>query len=378
MKILQINVIYGHGSTGKIVKTLHERYLSKGLDSYVFYGRGDKTKDPRTIRTGFLLEAKLWRFLQLFTGNFLGGSPLSTWNLKRHIRKLSPDVVHLHLINGNMVNVFSLLRWLKKNNYKTILTHHAKLMFTGGCGINLCDNYQTGCGHCPYKKEVFGFAPDRSKHIYKKLSSLNLDGAWIKHTYVSPWLMSLAMKSPLLERADNHVVFNPVDTAIFNTNSKRGPLRERPYAFFPTSAHSEVKGWQYVEEVGKKLNELGMDLVITGSGNESFASPNIVDAGHISDQTLLADYYRQASFTLVLSKFESFSMPVLESLCCGTPVYGFKAGGPESICPEEMKDNFVDNGNIDALFETMQKGLGKNCVKEHKVPDVSELFVGLY
>ena len=57
----------------------------------------------------------------------------------------------------------------------------------------------------------------------------------------------------------------------------------------------------------------------------------------------------------VLSKFESFSMPVLESLCCDTPVYRFKAGGSESICPQEMRDNFVDNGDIDALFETMQR-----------------------
>ena len=378
MKILQVNVIYGHGSTGKIVQTLHKDYLAKGQESYVFFGRGSKSEDPRVIRTGFLLEAKLWRFIQLFTGNFLAGSPLSTWNLKRHIKKLSPDVVHLHLINGNMVNVFSLLKWLRENNYKTILTHHAKLMFTGGCGINLCDNYQTGCGHCPYKKEVFRFAPDRSKHIYKKRSSLDLDGSWIKHTYVSPWLMSLAMKSPLLAKADNHVVFNPVDTAIFNTSSSSAPLRERPYAFFPTSVHNEVKGWQYVEEVAKKLNELGLDLLVTGSGDESFANPNIIDIGHISDQTLLADYYRQASFTLVLSKFESFSMPVLESLCCGTPVYGFKAGGPESICPQKMKDNFVDNGDIDALFKAIEKNKNRNHVHGFTAANVGEEFLKLY
>ena len=104
----------------------------------------------------------------------------------------------------------------------------------------------------------------------------------------------------------------------------------------------------------------------------------IVDIRRLSDQPLMAEHYRQAAFTLVLSQCESFSMPVLESLCCGTPVYGFKAGGPESICPEEMKDNFVDNGDIEALFKTMQKGLGKNCVKEYKAPDVSKLFLSLY
>ena len=378
MKILQINVIYGHGSTGKIVKTLHERYLSKGLDSYVFYGRGDKANDPRLIRTGFLLEAKLWRFIQLFTGNFLGGSPLSTWNLKRHIRKLSPDVVHIHCINGNMCSVFSLLRWLRKNNYKTILTHHAKFMFTGGCGLNMCERFASGCGHCPRKKEVFGrYCPDRSAKNLRRLSRLNLDGSWITHTYVSPWLKEQAEKSPLLKKANNHFVPNPIDTEVFNPTKLKEPLRNRPYAFFPTSLRAEVKGWQWIEPVGKKLNELGMDLLVTGSGHESFANPNIIDVGRISDQSLMAEYYRQAAFTLVLSQCESFSMPVLESLCCGTPVYGFKAGGPESICPEEMKDNFVDNGDIDALFKAIEKNKNKNPVHGFDAPDVSEGFLEL-
>ena len=78
------------------------------------------------------------------------------------------------------------------------------------------------------------------------------------------------------------------------------------------------------------------------------------------------------------SQCESFSMPVLESLCCGTPVYGFKAGGPESVCPEEMKNNFVDNGDINALFEVIKKKQSKNPVHGFDAPDVSEGFLELY
>jgi len=39
-------------------------------------------------------------------------------------------------------------------------------------------------------------------------------------------------------------------------------------------------------------------------------------------------------------------MPVAESLCCGTPVVGFKAGGPESIAPSQFA-HFADQGNLD-------------------------------
>ena len=384
MKILQVNVIYGHGSTGKIVQVLHEEYLKQGHDSYVFFGRGVKESDKRITRTGFLWEAKLWRFIQLFTGNLLGGSPLSTLNLKRHIKKLNPEVVHLHCINGNMCNVFSLLKWLRRKGYKTVLTHHAKFMFTGGCGLNMCKGYANGCVGCPLKREVFGsLCFGKPTRNLRRLAKLQMDGSWIKHTYVSPWLKDQAEKSILLKSADNHVVLNPIDTNVFNPKPIKDSVHDKPYAFFPTSLHAEVKGWQWIEPVGERLNSLGLDLLVTGSGKETFHSPSIHDVGHISDQSLLADYYRHAAMTLVLSQCESFSMPVAESLCCGTPVCGFKAGGPESIAPDAYAA--VDNGEIDQLIEVIKQTANHKsndvveaALQTFATANVADTFVGLY
>ena len=39
MKVIQINSVYGYGSTGKIVKSIHQNNLENGIDSYVIYGR---------------------------------------------------------------------------------------------------------------------------------------------------------------------------------------------------------------------------------------------------------------------------------------------------------------------------------------------------
>ncbi len=382
MVIAQINVSYGRGSTGKIVKDLHEEYLRLGLDSYVLFGRGPKVADPRIVRTGFLLEAKAWRFIQLFTGNHLGGSPLSTWNLKRHIKKLHPDVVHIHCINGNMCNVFSLLRWLKKHNYKTILTHHAKFMFTGGCGLNMCEGYVNGCKNCPHKKEVFGkYCGDKTRQNLARLAKVGLDEPWIAHTYVSPWLKEQAKKSPLLAKANNHVVLNPIDVSLF-CESKPKEAPSRPYAFCPTSLHAEVKGWQWVEPVGKRLDELGLDLYVTGSGSETFASPNIKDIGYVADQHKLADYYRNANVTLILSQCESFSMPVAESLCCGTPVCGFKSGGPESIGIEGACI-FVEQGDIDGLIKAIEAMKDKRidpakAIEKYGREAIAKEFLKLY
>ena len=45
MRILQINSVYGYGSTGKIVNKIHHELLDNGYESFVIYGRkGDYQK----------------------------------------------------------------------------------------------------------------------------------------------------------------------------------------------------------------------------------------------------------------------------------------------------------------------------------------------
>lgn len=56
-------------------------------------------------------------------------------------------------------------------------------------------------------------------------------------------------------------------------------------------------------------------------------------------------------------------MVAAESLCCGTPVVGFNAGGPETIALSEYS-SFVEYGNIEALIETLRKSLKQDINKE--------------
>ena len=72
-----------------------------------------------------------------------------------------------------------------------------------------------------------------------------------------------------------------------------------------------------------------------------------------------------ADITLITSKRETFSMPCAESLCCGTPVVGFMAGGPEQIALGEYS-TFVEYGDVDALLKSTEKWLYEKKVQ----PDV--------
>jgi glycosyltransferase involved in cell wall biosynthesis len=68
----------------------------------------------------------------------------------------------------------------------------------------------------------------------------------------------------------------------------------------------------------------------------------------------MAEYYSRADLTVIASRRETFSMVCAESLCCGTPVAGFEAGGPESIAIPEYSA-FARYGDVEALLGCVKK-----------------------
>ena len=114
MKVLQINSVYGKGSTGKITQDLHRALQDRGIDSVVCYGRGGKVREPGVYKTCGELYSKCNNLLSRFTGIMYGGCFFSTNRLIRIIQKEKPDVVHLQCINGYFVNIYRLVIWLKK------------------------------------------------------------------------------------------------------------------------------------------------------------------------------------------------------------------------------------------------------------------------
>ena len=61
----------------------------------------------------------------------------------------------------------------------------------------------------------------------------------------------------------------------------------------------------------------------------------------------------------VTSRKETFSMVTAETLCCGTPIVGFKAGAPEIIALKDYSE-FVEHGNIEMLYSAAKRMLERN------------------
>jgi glycosyltransferase involved in cell wall biosynthesis len=361
MKILQINCVYKQGSTGKIVYDLHSELKRHGIESVVCYGRGARVREPGVYKTCGELYSKLNNLLSRFTGMMYGGCFFSTRKLIGIIKKERPDVVHLHCLNGYFVNIYRLLEFLKDSGIKTVLTLHAEFMHTGNCGHALdCERWLTGCGKCPrLRKETKSLIFDRTHSSWGKMYRAFAGFEKLTVASVSPWLMERARLSPILSGKMHAVVLNGVDTGIFHPYDN-GALREKhglknEKAIFHATAYfsadpNHIKGGYYVLELAKMLLAENVRFFVAGACDPSIVPPeNVTLLGRVSDQALLARYYSMADVTLLTSRKETFSMICAESLCCGTPVAGFKAGGPESIAMPEYSE-FVEYGDLASLF----------------------------
>ena len=369
MKILQVNCVYNTGSTGKIVYDVHTELLNNGYESIICYGRGAKTNDKNVYKTCGELYSKFNNLLTRFNGVMYGGCFFSTNKLIGIIKKEKPDVVHLHCINGYFVNIYRLVTWLKNAKIKTVVTLHAEFMHTANCGHAFdCEKWKTGCGNCPQlKKETKSLFLDNTALSWKKMKKAFYgfnDNLIV--TSVSPWLMERAKLSPILSDKEHTVVLNGLDSNVFTLKyssalRKTLGLKEEKTVLFVTPSFSidkeHIKGGYYVVELAKQLSNV--KFLVVGNQNSDIKLPeNVVDIGRVEGKESLAEYYSLADVTILPSKRETFSMVTAESLCCGTPVVGFMAGGPETITIPEYS-SFVEYGDIAALRSELEKFLKK-------------------
>ena len=357
MKIVLVNNVFASGSTGNIVKNLFEEFNKNGHDAYVIFGRGKKQNDPKIIKKTCELESKIHHFFSLISGNMYGGMFFSTNRIKKEIKHIKPDVVNLHCINGYFVNIYHLLKWLAKNKIKTVLTMHAEFMMTGGCGYTVdCNNHiNCGCKNCEFYKQFNGkFSLNATHKNYIKLqNSLRLFRKEdIKVTCVSPWLKNRFLQSPLYKNIDIDVILNPVDGIFFNENGENPYKNSKNILYVTPDINDYVKyGW-LIKDVASKRPDLNFTIVCSKDVDFKFENKNINYVKGGASKEKLRDYYHYADGTILLSKRETFSMVVAESLVCGTPVYGFKSGGPETIGIDKYC-KFVDFGELDLLCNAL-------------------------
>lgn len=86
MKILQVNIFFDEGSTGKIVADIHKRLLRDGHESFVAFGRGRhqaKEDSGHLYRTTSNSKSLLYRRISQITG--LRYNTAYLWGTERNV-----------------------------------------------------------------------------------------------------------------------------------------------------------------------------------------------------------------------------------------------------------------------------------------------------
>ena len=378
MKVLQINCVYGKGSTGRIVRDLHNEYIKNGVDSIVVYGRGNAPEngDANVIRQGSELFSKLRSGLSRIDGDIYGKAFFNTRRIEKIIEKERPDIVHLHCINGNFCNVFALAGRLKSNKIKTVLTQHAEFFYTGNCGYAFdCEGYKTGCRNCPDQYAAIGSrkkgAAERNFQKMKSAFDGFEDG--LRPTGVSDWITGRSNGSAILGGYKCVTVMNGTDTDTFRYFPSEKAESGKNVIFVTPYFEDENKGGQWLLKLAKRFEGEDVRFTVVGDHNREYDAPNVVFTGRINDPKKLALAYSGSDACVLTSRRESFSMVCAESLCCGTPIAGFKAGAPEMISLKDYS-SFVEYGDIDALENALRELLDNNFDKA----EISEKAKSVY
>ena len=370
MKILLINVVKSKGSTGNIVSSLYRGYKELGHDTYFIYGRGSKDNDNHTYKPTIEVESKIHHLLSLFTGNMYGGMHISTSRIIRRIKKIDPDVIHLHCLNGYFVNIYKLINWLKKSKYRVVLTMHADFMLSANCGIAMeCENWRTcGCKYCKHVKEFNGRCSlNRTHHYYKKMYKTFKDYPSDKLviTGVSPWLSSRIKESPIYKDFKIISILNPVDE--FFTTKVDVVRNDKQILYVTPDFYDDLKGGKYFIEIAKKLPDY--HFILVDAKEQDIEVPNNVEIIYRPTKERLRELYQSSKCTLLLSKRETFSMVALESLVSTTPVIGFKNGGTDSWAISNTC--FYNYGDIDGVVSKIREPLNNN--KEYKASNYLDI-----
>lgn len=343
MKIVQINAVYGVGSTGRIAQDIAGQLRKQGHEAYVFWATGCREdENARLIRVGNTLDHKLHALLRRLDGKQGWHSKAATRKLCRDLLRIQPDVVHLHNLHSNYIHLPKLLQFLGEQKIPTLITIHDSWMFTCGfCAHYIyhnCDQWDKGCAYCPAVKKALrkdGAKMFRIKeNLYSRIPNLAVNG-------VSQWTTEAAGKSMLKTAKIQQCIYNWIDTELFKPQNNTTQVREKygipenhKLILGVSQGWSENKGLKEFLQIADKLRGEAT-VILVGKDCGIPKRENVKCIGFTSNQQELIALYSAADVFVNPSRAETFGLVTAEALSCGTPVVAYNnTGSAELVTPQ--------------------------------------------
>lgn len=369
MKILQINALINHGSTGVIARDIGRQLNINGHD--VFYASPEATNIDNFYQIGNKLDHKLHAVLCRIFGLQGYFSIFATLRFIGWIKKLHPDIIQIHNLHSNYINFKILFSYINKNRIRTIITLHDCWFFTGKCFhylYNNCEKWMDSCGNCPrLHEEQNSLFFDRTKKVLLDKKHFIGQNDSVEFVAVSEWIAEQASKSIIKDRKIT-VIHNGINLEIFypcHTFSSFFDKYKEKFVVLGMAnkwLHEEnVDTFHYLAE---NLLDDEMILLVGCTEKQKRSLPDNVIGVSFIDSKFLAQIYSRADVFVNLTRIDTYPTVNMEALACGTPVITFDSGGSKECIIPGKTGYVVKFGDKEAILDSIHQ-IRKNGKKNY-------------
>lgn len=358
--IVQINS-FDSGSTGNIAKQINQEAEKQGYTTYFLFGRFWKKRHkllPNEIEVGDRLSCGVHLLLGRLFDRVGLGSYFATKRIIKILKKLNPDIIHLHNIHGYYLNYPLFFAYLKKANIPVVWTLHDCWALTGHCShfdLCGCNRWQSTCYNCAQKREYpksILLDNSKSNFLQKKKHFTSL-GDRLTLVPVSYWLEGI-VKLSFFKDSNIHTIHNGVDLSAFKPNAINNHLNKNSFTILGCAAPwSDRKGFSDFIKLREKLPGK-YKIVMVGLSDEQIAilPEGIKGLKRTQNIQELVELYSSADVFVNATYEDNFPTVNIEALACGTPVVTYKTGGsPEAI--DENTGVVVPRGDVVRLSQAV-------------------------
>ncbi len=404
MKVLHINKTDAGGGAAVAALRIHRALLRSGVDSHILVQFQKRSEvNEHVIGRGMLHNLRSnWNFVKerltilpsereaSIRFNF------SVANTGFDVAQLpivqEADVINLHWINQGFISLDG-LKDLFALGKPIVWTLHDMWPFTGGCHYaGNCLEFNERCGFCCFLRDRG--KNDFSTQVFMKKREIYSQGN-LSVVTCSRWLNTLAHSSSLFRHVPVTTIPNSIDTNFYRPLDRMQcreelglPKDKRLILFGAANINDARKGFRYLEEaltiIQENFPQVASHIELLIFGNAKGPEPDLGFETHlfkfISDPSKIVKLYNAADAFILPSLQDNLPNTVMESLCCGTPVVGFRIGGiPEMVTHKEtgylaeVKNSLsLANGIYNMLFFDDEK---RQMIRERAVTQFGEEIV---
>lgn len=382
LKVLHLNVTDAGGGVGKAAFRLHRLLNNRGVDSWMLVDH-KFTADEKVIPTASGFVSKLYsRFRSNFdklpsklsgtqhweyaSFNFLPNPAVRRW-----IRRLQPDILHLHWIGDGYL---PLQYFPELSDIPTLATLHGRWLFNGAQHLHSDQSVRFVEGFRRDNRDNLDSGIDVDRWVWeRKLKCFESNPFEV--VALSEWMQRDAARSVLLKNRAIHLVPNGLDLSLFHpvavneARSKLGLPQARKLVLFGANfaTQDRNKGYfDFVEAIQfletRKHSEF--EVVVFGSdrpsGEMPFQTP-IHFLGYLKNESDLVNAYSACDCFVLPSHQDNLPNTVMESLACGTPCVAYNVGGVSDMVENSRNGYLVPPRDTSSLAESILRLLSLNA-----------------